>query len=141
MQRCGSLFLFIQKFLNKYFLEVFDTTLLKKFADKSPTYYLIDDTERKYFSKSVLNQVNLKDSTIVLRRIQIEKELTTDGAWTMAFDFVKTKKVIGFMVATLMVERYAAANKKLSSGHNTHNQASAVQKPRLGISVFLASAI
>ena len=90
LQTCDTTFP-IQKFLNKCFLEVFDTTLLKKFADKSPTDYLIDDTERKYFSKSVLNQVNSKDSIIVLRRIQIEKELTTEGAWTMAFDFVKTK--------------------------------------------------
>src|SRR5882757_2109192 len=81
-----------KKFLNKCFLEVFDTTLLKKFAGNSPTDYLIDDTKRKDFPQSVLRQINLNDSIIVLRRFQIEKGLTSDGPWIMAFDFVKTKK-------------------------------------------------
>lgn len=91
LQTCDTT-LAVQTFLNKCYSEVFDSTLLKKIVENTSTYYFNDDTQRKYFSQSQLEQIGLNDSIIILRRFQIEKELTPDGAWTMAFDFVKTKR-------------------------------------------------
>lgn len=81
-----------QRFLSNCFFEVFDTILIEQFANNTSVDYFDNDTEREHFSQSQLDQFGLSDSIIVLRTVQIEKELTTDGAWTMSSNYVKTKK-------------------------------------------------
>jgi hypothetical protein len=90
LHTCDTNFL-VQKFLDKCFLEVFDKPLLQKFADTLYSDYIDRKMELGYFSQSELKQIDIKDSVITLRQFQIIKELTPDGAWTMTFDFVKTK--------------------------------------------------
>ena len=84
--------LLIENFVGKCFLEVFDKPLLQKFADTLYSDYVDRKMELGYFSQAALKQIDTKDSIITLRQFQIIKELTADGAWTMTFDFVKTKK-------------------------------------------------
>lgn len=90
LRTCDTTFL-VQKFLDKCFLEIFDKPLLQKFADTLYSDYVDSKMELSYFLQSALKQIDTNDSVITLRQFQIIKELTPDGAWTMTFDFVKTK--------------------------------------------------
>jgi hypothetical protein len=90
LHTCDTSFL-VQKFLDKCFREIFDKPLLQKFTDTLYSDYVDSQMELGYFSQSALKQIDTKDSIITLRQFQIIMELTPDGAWTMTFDFVKTK--------------------------------------------------
>ena len=80
-----------QNFLEKCYFDVFDKPLLQEFADTLYSDYVDNEMELGYFSQSVLKQTDIKNNVITLRQFQIIKEFTSDGAWTMTFDFVKTK--------------------------------------------------
>lgn len=80
----------LTQFSNKCFSEVFDTALTNKFRTPKDINEIDKTMELGYFSNHVLKIADYSGNAITLKQFQIVKELTTDGAWTMTFDFIKT---------------------------------------------------
>lgn len=81
----------INNFIKNCYKEVFDTTLLRKILIPTEINQIDKEMELGYFSKPVLNKADFTGDAITLKQFQIVKEFTPDGAWTMTFDFIKTK--------------------------------------------------
>lgn len=79
-------------FIKNCYKDVFDTTLLRKISVPTEINQIDNEMQLGYFTKSVLNKVDLIGDAIRLKQFQIVKEFTPDGAWTMTFDFIKTKE-------------------------------------------------
>ena len=71
---------------------IFDSTLLRKFLAPSEINRTDMELEPGYFTRSVLGKVDLTGDAITLKQFQIVKEFTSDGAWTMVFNFIRTKE-------------------------------------------------
>jgi hypothetical protein len=94
---CCDTTLSTSKFIKKCYSEIFDTSLLRKFAIPTDINQLDKAMEPDSFSKSVLDKADFKDGVITLKQFQVVKELTSDGAWTMTFDFIRTKQGYRFL--------------------------------------------
>ena len=79
-------------FLKNCYKDVFDTLLLRKITIPTEINQIDKEMELGYFTKSVLNKADFTGDAITLKQFQIVKEFTPDGAWTMTFDFIKTKQ-------------------------------------------------
>ncbi len=79
-------------FIKHCFTEVFDSTLLKRFSDKTYTGYVESEMELDYFSNKILSQLVYQGNSVFIKQFYMTKEFTPDGAWTYVFDFLKTKK-------------------------------------------------
>jgi hypothetical protein len=82
----------MNRFIETCYSEVFDTTLIKKILIPTEINQIDKEMELGYFTKSILNKADFKGDAITLKQFQIVKELTPDWAWTMTFDFIKTKE-------------------------------------------------
>ena len=88
---CGT-FLSTVKFIKSCYKQVFDTTISRKIIISSEVNQSDIEMELGYFTKSTLDKVNFDGDAITLKQFQIIKQLTPDGAWTMTFDFIKTRQ-------------------------------------------------
>ena len=80
------------KFIKNCYKEIFDTLLLRKITIPTEINQLDIEMELGYYTKSVLKKTDFTGNAITLKQFQVVKELTPDGAWTMTFDFIKTKE-------------------------------------------------
>jgi hypothetical protein len=80
------------KFIKNCYKEIFDTLLLRKITIPKEINQLDIEMELGYFTKSVLNKTDFTGDAITLKQFQVVKEFTPDGAWTMTFNFIKTKE-------------------------------------------------
>ncbi|UEG50227.1 hypothetical protein LK994_01900 [Ferruginibacter lapsinanis] len=80
------------KFIKNCYKEIFDTLLLRKITIPTEINQLDKEMELGYFTKSVPNKADFTGDAITLKQFQVVKEFTPDGAWTMTFDFIKTKE-------------------------------------------------
>lgn len=80
------------KFIKTCYNQVFDTTIVRKIIIPSEVNQTEIEMELSYFTKHTLSKADFKGDAITLRQFQIVKQLTPDGAWTMTFDFIKTKQ-------------------------------------------------
>ena len=85
------------KFIKTCYKYVFDTLLVRKITIPTEITQLDKEMELGYFTKSVLNKADFTGNAITLKQFQVVKEFTPDGAWTMTFDFIKTKDGYRFL--------------------------------------------
>ncbi|MEO6229799.1 MAG: hypothetical protein ABIP10_06705 [Ferruginibacter sp.] len=78
-------------FIINCYKNVFDTTIIRKILIPSEMNQIDIEMQLGYFTKSTLSNADFKGDAITLRQFQILKQLTSDGAWTITFDFIKTK--------------------------------------------------
>ena len=91
IEACGVKYSASQ-FITKCFNEVFDTALINKFGVVGANNQIDKTVERDYFSHQVLQNASEKGDVITLKQFQITKAINQDdGAWTVTFDFLKTK--------------------------------------------------
>jgi hypothetical protein len=79
-------------FIKNCYKEVFDTLLLRKFTISTEINQVNKTMQPGYFTESVLNKADFTGESITLKQFQVVKEFTPDGAWTVTFDFIKTKE-------------------------------------------------
>lgn len=88
---CCDTILSTSNFLKICYKDVFDTLLLRKIVRSAEINQIDEEMELGYFTKSVLSKADFTGEAITLKQFQVVKELTPDGAWTIAFDFIKTR--------------------------------------------------
>ena len=81
----------VTKFIDKCFLQVFDTTLLRNFSEISYSDYNKENLLIEHLPRFLLKDTEIQGQIITSYRFQILKQLTEDGGWTMTFDFIKTR--------------------------------------------------
>jgi len=80
------------KFIKNCYKDVFDSLLIRKISTPTEINQIDIEMELGYFTKSVLNKADYTGDVITLKQFQVIKEFTPDGAWTITFDFIKTKE-------------------------------------------------
>jgi len=91
LESCDTVYS-VTKFISKCFREVFDTTLIGKLVETRDMTPIDETIEPEYLAGYALKKADYNGGVITLKQLQIVKELTPDGAWTMTFDFIKTKQ-------------------------------------------------